>query len=553
MAEPFQILGHDSGVFFYLCSGSGQIVELKADQHVEGRLIALAPRQWWEREYRTKQGPDWRAAQNAMIQKSYEVGIYNPDRVRGRGAWWDGDHAVLHLGDRLIVGNKEVPLSSPGEFIYEAAIPFRINHKNPLDAKSARKLIDICELIAWEKPISARYLAGWIALAPICGALVWRPHAWITGSSGAGKSWAFNNIVMRLIGSISQAAQHSTTEAGLRQTLRHDAKPVIFDEAEAKDQRAQLRIDNVLELARSASTEGSPAIIKGSPDGNASTWRIRSMFLFSSVNYGVRSTPDENRITAMTMLADGNKERFAALSKMVADTLTDDYVDCFLARSIKMIPVIRANARIFAAASAPVLGNQRAGDQVGALLAGAYSLHSDGLITAKEAAAYIAKQDWVDQKAMAGDTDETKCLSRIVQTLVKVQTKSGTFDMSIARLIEIARTDPSDGMPRVVGAADAADALGMRGIRADKDGLVISISHNELARMLRDTEWSISWGRTLGRLPGAKLSNGSERFQSIRSRAVKIPYQDEDAPQKPAAPVFKTAEEEELELIETPY
>lgn len=559
---PFQILGHDNGVFYYLCAGSGQIIDLRADQHVEGRLIALAPRQWWEAEYRTKQGPDWRAAQNALIQKSYAAGIYNPGRVRGRGAWWDRDHAVLHLGDRLIVKGKEVPLSTPGDFIYEAAIPFKINHKNPLDAKSARKLIDICELIAWEKPISARYLAGWIALAPIGGALSWRPHVWITGSSGAGKSWAFNNIIMRIIGTIAQAAQHSTTEAGLRQTLRHDAKPVIFDEAEAKDQRAQLRIDNVLELARSASTEGSPAIIKGSPDGNASTWRIRSPFLFSSINYGVRSKPDENRISALSMLSDGDKDRFAALSKMVADTLTDEYVDRFLARSIKMIPVIRANARIFATASAPVLGNQRAGDQVGALLAGAYSLHSDSVITASEAAKYIAKQDWQDQKAIVDDTDENKCLSRILQTIVKVQTKSGTFDVSIAKLIDIVRADPNDVTPRVVGAADANDALGMRGIRADKDGLMVSISHNELAKILRDTEWSISWGRTLARLPGATTPNGSQRFQSIRSRAIKIPYSDEDAPAKPAAPVFTAPEEaqqellrerEEAELIETPY
>jgi nucleoid-associated protein YgaU len=31
-------------------------------------------------------------------------------------------------------------------------------------------------------------LAGWIALAPICGAMRWRPHLWLTAAAGAGKA-----------------------------------------------------------------------------------------------------------------------------------------------------------------------------------------------------------------------------------------------------------------------------------------------------------------------------------------------------------------------------
>jgi len=63
----------------------------------------------------------------------------------------------------------------------------------------------------------------------------------------------------------------------------------------------------------------------------------------------------------MSLLVRKDPEKFAAIQKLAHDTLTPDYADRFLARSIRMIPVIRENARIFAAASAPVLGNQRAG------------------------------------------------------------------------------------------------------------------------------------------------------------------------------------------------
>ncbi len=521
-SDEFIMLGHDMGVYYYLSKGAGQILALKSNQHVEANLIALAPKQFWEQHYGGDKGVDWKAVHNALIRRQHAIGIYDPSRVRGRGAWWDSDHAVLHLGDRLIVGNEERPLSTPGRFIYESSLPIRINYRNPLSATEASKILRICELASWEKPISAKYLAGWLAAAPVCGALSWRPHVWVHGGSGAGKSWLFNHVVTPLIGSIAQPAQHSTTEAGLRQTLRHDAKPVTFDEADAKDQRGQMRIDSVLELARAASTEGSPAIIKGNPDGNSSTWRIRSAFSFWSVNYSAKLKQDENRITAMALIVRKDAEKFAAIQKLAADTITEDYADRFLARSIRMIPIIRENARIFAAASAPVLGNQRAGDQIGALLAGAYSLFSDISITAEQAMAYIAKQDWSEAKQLGIETDESKLFDRLMQTIIKVPSSGGTVDKSIGELIEIARRDLPDRETQ-----EAHKALNMRGFRADPDCIVISVSHNEIAKILRDSEWAISWGKTLARLPLAENTDGSVRFGSTKSRGVEIPYPSE--------------------------
>ncbi len=517
----FILLGYEHGKYYYLPTGSRQVTVLTAKQHVEAEFIGLVPDEnFWRAQYGNDEGISWRMARADLISRQHAVGIYDPLRIRGRGAWWDNDHAVLHIGDRLIVSDQEKPLSEPGRFIYEAALPIRINYQNPLPVRESEKLLRICELLSWEKPISAKYLAGWIALAPICGALNWRPHVWVHGGTGAGKSWAYNNILDRLLGSIAQPAQHSTTEAGLRQTLRHDAKPVIFDEADAKDQRAQIRIDNVLELARAASTDGRAPIIKGNPDGNASNWRIRSSFAFFSINYSAKAKQDENRITPLSLIADKNQARFAEIQKLAADTLTDEYADRFLARSIKMIPVFRENARIFAAASAPVLGNQRAGDQIGALLAGAYGLFSDVAITAEQALAFIQKQDWSEQKAQVSETDESKLFDLIMQTIIKVPGRSGPSDRSIGELVEIGRKNLGDAECKIVH-----ENLHMRGIRADPDYIVISVSHNEIRKMLKDSEWPISWGKTLRRLTGAQDTDGSMRFGSTKSRGVMIPYQ----------------------------
>ena len=46
----------------------------------------------------------------------------------------------------------------------------------------------VYDRLPFENDIGAVALAGWTTLAPICGALQWRPHVWLTGASGSGPS-----------------------------------------------------------------------------------------------------------------------------------------------------------------------------------------------------------------------------------------------------------------------------------------------------------------------------------------------------------------------------
>jgi len=510
----YQLLGHDRGVYYYLPAASGQVVALRSNQHVEGHLIELAPLTHWETNYGSKQGVNWRAAQDDLIRKQQAFGIYDQSRIRGRGAWWDSEKPVLHLGDRLIVDGEDSRLTGGGRYIYESAIPLRIENENPLPKSEASKLAEICNLIAWERPIYSKYLAGWLAIAPICGALRWRPHVWITASPSAGKSWIFSEIISKLLGSIAIRTQHDSTEASLRQSINSDARPVIFDEAEAQSDRGRMRMDSVLELARAASTDDSPPIRKGSPGGTVSLWYVRSSFLFSSVSYGVTKRADERRITPLAIIKDGDKVRFAALAK-AASAITMDYSSRFLARSIKMIPTIRKNAEVFSKAIADTLGDQGSGDQLGALLAGAYSLASDSVISNENAEAWISKQDWSDQQAEIGETDEMKCLAHIQESIIKF----GSREVSIAELIDACRE--ADGR---IDSELARQALGLYGIRPDEDMLIIASNHTGVGRLLKGSPWATNWARTLKRIPGAVVTNGGIKFGATRNRGVKIPY-----------------------------
>jgi adenylylsulfate kinase-like enzyme len=82
-------------------------------------------------------------------------------------------------------------------------------------------------------------LLGWTGCALIAGALPWRPHVWVTGSSATGKSTLQKALEHLLDG----GALHTqdATEAALRQLLKQQTLPVLFDELEANEDNRRAR------------------------------------------------------------------------------------------------------------------------------------------------------------------------------------------------------------------------------------------------------------------------------------------------------------------------
>lgn len=530
---PFQPLGLDHGRYFYLARGARQVYELSGAGHTKAGLMTLAPLQYWEREYPSKGGANWDMAANALIRMSEKAGVYDAMRVRGRGAWWEPDakRAVLHLGDRLIVGGSEHDVTAyKSRFIYEAAPPLRIQAVDPLPSSEAIQLVEICKLLPWEKSIHALLLAGWCVVAPVCGALKWRPHVWMTGPSGVGKSWIYEQILVKCLGEVALAAASETTEAGLRQVLGTDARPIVFDEAEGETAKAQARIANVLALMRQSSSETSAAIYKGTAGGEGQRFITRSCFAFSSIGVGLQQHADQTRVTVLPLQLDMKKtkeERAAHFNQVIEPlhlkTITPEFVDRLHARTVSLVPTIRANAETFAVAGAAVIGTRRLGDQIGALLAGAYSLHSNKEISLEDARAWIKKHDWTDETHAQEQRDEIACLQHLLQHVLGVQTEKGRLDRSIAELIS---RITGDGPIDMLMPADIAhDVLRRHGIRIDGEtnALVISNSHTGLARVLANTPWARNWRLILRRLPGA-ASVGPMRFGgSPPERAVAVP------------------------------
>lgn len=537
--QPFIPLGHDRGRFFFAGTGA-QVRDFSArDLHSLPALHELAPPNHWEMEFPAKSGANAMAAGAALMQACFRVGVYDPARLRGRGAWMDNDRSVLHLGDRLYVDGQEQDLRLLGSyFIYENAQHLPLPAAAPISVEKARRLLDLCMMPSWEAPAHmGRLLAGWCVVAPVCGAMPWRPHLWITGEKASGKSWVMNDVVAPVVGSIALHVQSVTTEAGIRQVLASDARPVFFDEAETQTDGDRSRMQNVLNLARQASSEGGAAIVKGTTSGRAQHFYIRSMFAFSSINYGVTQAADESRVVALNLRADtgdGSQVRFDAMRKLRSEIITPDFAAGLLARTMSLLPVIRANASMFADSIARAGHGRRTGDTVGVLLAGAWSLRSGRRVTIEQADAFVHDSTWLHDAITKADVQPEwqRALGLLMQHRIRIMRGNGPAeDVPVAELLltQVGRAEPGAPAPDLAGKELARIGLrimegGMPHLRTPS--LVISNTSEAVANVFAKSPWAAAWLSTLARSPGAKASPQTVRFGAIKTRALAIPLKE---------------------------
>lgn len=520
---PFRVLGHDEGVYFYLPDSSQQIVSLTANDHKHLPFLRLAGANWWEDHFPGQQGADWKDAANALIQSAHREGIFSPRKVRGRGCWVDGEQILFHAGDRLIVQGIERSIPEwKSKWIYTQGQRLETDQTAPLSNVEAARLLALTDGLNWKEPIHAKFFAGWCVIAPICGVLGWRPHIWVNGPSGSGKTWLLNNILDPLVGRLALQVQSATTEAFIRQRLRSDALPVIFDEAESEDKRGQMRMQSILELARAASAETGAGIGKGSASGKAMEYQIRSCFAFASIGVAAHQRADTSRITSLELRKDnsaGGQTRFEALKQLWSETVAlPSFAEGIRSRSLANALAITGNAKTFAKAVAIKLGDQRIGDQLGALLAGAFSLTSTRVLSLEDASAWVTAQDWHGYLPDAADQDEVRALSWLLDKTIRFEDGDRSYTRSIGELIQTCYS-----LEATCSEADNIRANLLRsGIKVDDDTVVVSNHHPALRSVFADTSWANQWSGQLSRVPGA-VAIPAARFGASMHRAVRLP------------------------------
>jgi putative DNA primase/helicase len=312
----------------------------------------------------------------------------------------------------------------------------------------------------------------------------------------------------------------STTEAGTRQQMKQSALPISYDEAENERQKDIERMQAILNLARCSSSDSSAVQMKGTASGSGVSYRMRSCWCFGSIGAGISMAADASRITTLEMVVRNDPDAFESLKKAWADLVNQpSFSNAFISRAIYLAPVIEANFNNFSSILARHLGDKRAADQLGALMAGAYSLTSDAVATEDEAREYLALFDLKSTATeSASISDEEGCFNHLMDAKIS----NGRVERSVSELL----TDwfSTDASAMTV----AGEVLRRNGIKGGTGCFHVCQNHSELKRIYQNTAWSIQYFKILRRREGAeddcvRFGGGTNPRRSVKLKWIKPP------------------------------
>lgn len=523
----FTILGYDRDVYFIFLHEKKQILEYTRGSFSVSGLIEIADLQWWEIHFAGKNGVNANAAANFIIRTAHRRGIYDRARVRAGGAWVDNGRHVFHHGNFLSVDGAQTEVTEiRSRYVYEQTLPLPPPSDIALTDAEGGRLFEIAGMFRWQRDSSAALLAGFTFLAPICGALRWRPHIWLTGPAGNGKSTIMQRYVYALLGKHGcRYAQGNSTESGVRQALGSTSVPVLLDEAESNGDRETQRIENMLSLIRQSSSESDAKTLKGTIGGEGMAFHVRSMFCLASIYVNLDKKADIDRLSKLTLRPTRGDPDAAAQWDVAKEALhgierDDDLRGRMLRRAVDNMPTILKNIDVFTKVAVAKFGSQRDADQYGTLVSGAYSLMHSGLVTDDQARAFLDKFDWTEYAEQAESDDSQSALQELMGSFVQVLGIKYTVHDLISRSLG----EEVEGS--TLGSPQARSELRRHGIGLDGSRLVLSNSSSAIKKLLAGTPFATDPRSAFSRLPGAGTGGGKQmKFNGLKTRITTLPLE----------------------------
>lgn len=517
-------LGYDGSDYFFISSENPQIQRISMSSlGSSAGLFRLQPMEYWENQYPSVKGEGiaFTRAASELSQACHAKGIFKPDHVRGCGVWNDSERIVYHMGTRLWVQGKEEPLhrnSLGSRYIYESSESLPGVHKEPLDLEACQDLVAAAKHIRWSQEESYMLFLGWLAIAPIAGCLPWRPHVWLTGASGSGKSYIMQKITYVLLQDFAKYFRGNTSEAGIRQIAGRSTQPIIFDEFETNDEKSGERIKSILELARQASSDSDGIVAKGTVGGNAVQFKPQFSMMVASVRLNLVHEEDENRFTVLEVARGeaNDREQFETLQAFVK-VLDREYGHRLMSRSLNKADTIKASSLVFQNEICEKFP-MRIGQQYGGLLAGFWSLISDEAVTPEKAKQLIAGMKLESANETALRNDETECLDHLMNRIIRGDSIGyGMFEGSIREMI-LGRWGGT-GTPK----HEFNDSLERHGITRSGDHIAIHANHNSIKDFFKGSKWSGNYAKQMQRMTGVTMSEARFKTTQTKARCIKIP------------------------------
>lgn len=291
-----RILGYDNDNNLNIITGFGSLAVLDPSKLTKNKMLTLAPLHWWRSNFiqgeKITDGDvqdcvDYICTVGSMLD-------FEPGMFRGRGAWREKSGKIAYNDGRKVYGEKDkraIYLRKQRQEIGLEEMPAAQNILNSMMRAAAD--------MPFETPADMMRAVTWATLAPFCGALPFRPPAFLTGASSTGKTSILNMLIRPL--SDGQYMAGSSTKAGISQRVGTDSAPVILDEAESDTDKQSMNKDELFTLIRESTTEDAPIEVKGSTSGKSVQYQRRSMFFLAGISPEMKQEADFNRFVYVSL------------------------------------------------------------------------------------------------------------------------------------------------------------------------------------------------------------------------------------------------------------
>ncbi len=283
-----------------------------------GILAAICGRSWIEQRFikYTKEGSeiDTKTAAADIASACASSGTFREgDRVFGTGVWSpdkknivvNTHHAVFsgagETMERIEDGRREIYLNTG------AMTPPAFRQVSDDDYQRVCDQIN-ADLSTWtwdDGLLSPVMVMGWMTMVVYLGLVDRRPHVWMVGPRGSGKSRLLSYLTNMLAGYVKHTDMGAAvTEAGLRQALQDSCFAFILDELEKENtdngHKLSTAIDQVLKIMRAAYSASS-TVFKGTADQHGKEFRIQTSVMAASISEPALEPADRTRIAMVKL------------------------------------------------------------------------------------------------------------------------------------------------------------------------------------------------------------------------------------------------------------
>lgn len=516
-------LGFNANNYYYFSTARKQILEFGKSDHNAQNLMLNAPRKYWgdrfgytiKADMTPTNSPDWHRVVEELGKRIIKAGPFNFSKVRGLGAWLENDDIIVNLGDKLFYKNQFFPLFNHGietDHFYEAGSLLKMDFERPLSDYDCSKFVEAFRYLKYKNKSDYILLLGWLFSSQVFAALPWRPHLWITGEKGSGKSTVLNYVHSCL--KFSVLIQDSTV-SGIRQRIGNNAVSIINDESEPNNDKDRERLAELLTLARQCSTRSSYEVLRGSAGGKALSYNTNANFFMGSIQIARMNGADTSRffVVEMESVEGQTHEEFVRLDNAMNDIIP--LVDGLFVRAVRMFPALLKNIEKCKTVIKNKKIESRQADQLAPIIAGYHAFFSAGeisedFITETIQALNFEQSDYVKANE---DNDSDKCLGHIfeLQAFGAMMTVGQIFESYLAA--QPAKRDDYDRL------------LGLYGIKMDiqNQEFFIPVNSGPLKNALEKNSTYSDYVNILKRHKRFKRTE-SKKINGLTARGIILHY-----------------------------